>query len=208
VLAIWAGQILYLVAVWCVSLSIFYLHLIICDVFSARCARLSIAVSILRFLSASRDKLVGRVIISLLLSMSGGLLVAKLYHCAQDVNWEKDPLPFCRQPVSFITAVLLCRVSITKPRPFLLIFPLVGTISMLVLIVWPLYLLWGVDLPRKERRLILILFASTIFLAPFVALHAAYSYNSTNMAETALISKTAHTEVSLFFLCVILLEWD
>jgi hypothetical protein len=70
---------------------------------------------------------------------------------------------------------------------------------MLFLIVWPLYLLWGVDLPRKERRLILILFASTIFMAPFVAAHAAYSYHFDDTVEAvALGGMTAHTEVSPF----------
>jgi hypothetical protein len=67
---------------------------------------------------------------------------------------------------------------------------------MLSLIVWPLYLLWRVDLPRKERRLILILFGSTIFMAPFVAVHAAYSYGYAGMVEAAVLGMMAHTEVS------------
>jgi hypothetical protein len=67
---------------------------------------------------------------------------------------------------------------------------------MLFLIVWPVYLLWRVDLPRKERRLILILFASTIFMAPFVAVHAAYSYGYAGMVEAAVLGMTAHAEVS------------
>jgi hypothetical protein len=70
---------------------------------------------------------------------------------------------------------------------------------MLSLIVWPLYLLWGVDLPRKERRLILILFASTIFMAPFVVVRAVYSYGFNGTAEVAVLtSMTAHIEVSSF----------
>jgi hypothetical protein len=69
---------------------------------------------------------------------------------------------------------------------------------MLFLIVWPLYLLWGVDLPPKERRLVLILFASTIFMAPFVGAHAAYSYGLDGTVEAALFGMTAHTEVILF----------
>ena len=77
-------------------------------------------------------------------------------------------------------------------------FPLVSTLSALILIVWPLYLLWGVDLPRKERRLILILFASTIFMAPFVAVHAAYSYGLKGTVDVALFGGTEHTEVSSF----------
>jgi hypothetical protein len=59
-----------------------------------------------------------------------------------------------------------------------------------------MYLLWGVDLPRKERRLILILFASTIFMTPFVAVHAAYSYSLHCSLEDAIFGMTAHIEVS------------
>jgi hypothetical protein len=66
----------------------------------------------------------------------------------------------------------------------------------LFLIFWPLYLLRGVDLPQKERRLILILFASTVFMAPFVAVHAAYSYGLDGTIKAALFDMTAHTEVS------------
>jgi ABC-type lipoprotein release transport system permease subunit len=56
-----------------------------------------------------------------------------------------------------------------------------------------------VDLPRKERRLILILFASTIFMAPFVAVHAAYMYGFDDKVEATVLLVTAHTEVSSFF---------
>jgi hypothetical protein len=83
---------------------------------------------------------------------------------------------------------------------FILLLPLVSTISMFFLIVWPLYLLLGVNLPRKERRLILILFASTIFMAPFVGVHAAYSYGLSGTVEGTMLGMMAHIEVS-FFVC-------
>jgi hypothetical protein len=69
---------------------------------------------------------------------------------------------------------------------------------LLLLIIWPLYLLWGVDLPRKEKRIILILFGSTIFMAPFVAVHAAYMYHFDDPVEGAVLVLTAHAEVSPF----------
>jgi hypothetical protein len=115
VVTIWTGETLYLVTVWCVRLSIFHLLPIIDDVFSARCARLSIAASIFRFLSASRDKLIGRIIIGLLLSMGTGLLFAKLYQCGKDLSWERDPLQaFCPQPWSLITARLLRKFQLSN----------------------------------------------------------------------------------------------
>jgi hypothetical protein len=79
-----------------------------------------------------------------------------------------------------------------------LIFPLVCTLSTVFLIVWPVYLLWGVDLPQKERRLVLILFASTVFMTPFVAVHTVYSYHSHGTVEATLFVMTAHIEVSSF----------
>jgi hypothetical protein len=77
--------------------------------------------------------------------------------------------------------------------------PLVSTLSMFFLIVWPLYVLWGVDLPPKERRLILILFASTIFMAPFVGAHAAYSYSLDETVEACFFGMTAHIEVAFSY---------
>jgi hypothetical protein len=88
-----------------------------------------------------------------------------------------------------------------------LIFPLVCTLSTLFLIVWPVYLLWGVDLPQKERRLILILFASTIFMTPFIIVHTMYSYSLHGTVEAALFGITAHIEVSSFF-CDLVSEID
>jgi hypothetical protein len=130
--------------------------------------------------------------------MGSGLLFGKMYQCGRDLSWEKLILPVCPQPWTLITVGLISMFSaLTLTYLSSLIFSLVSTLSMLFLIVWPLYVLWGVDLPPKEKRLVLILFGSTIFMAPFVGAHAAYSYSLDGTVEAALFGMTAHTEVIL-----------
>jgi hypothetical protein len=111
---VWAAEILFLVAVWYVSLLFFSGLRIIDGISSARCARVSIGASILRFLLLSRDKLLGRFFNGLLLSMGGGLLFGKIYQCGHDLSWEKGPFPFCPQSWSLVTVGLLCRSRRTQ----------------------------------------------------------------------------------------------
>jgi hypothetical protein len=81
---------------------------------------------------------------------------------------------------------------------------IVSVVSSLFLIFWPIRLLWAVELPPKERRLILVLFASSIIMTAFGCAHMAYSYGLNNAWTTYLYAMTALLEVSILRLFIYL----
>ncbi|KAF9233065.1 hypothetical protein BU15DRAFT_54363, partial [Melanogaster broomeanus] len=84
------------------------------------------------------------------------LIVEKAWQCATDRSWEHVPVssgkPYCsvKKKISIFQFTTDC-------------------VAVLILVVLPLRMLWKVKLPRRQRRMILSIFASSIVLA-FAAL--------------------------------------
>ncbi|KAF9220657.1 hypothetical protein BS17DRAFT_713929, partial [Gyrodon lividus] len=80
------------------------------------------------------------------------LIVEKVWQCVSDPSWHHVPVssgkPFCE----------------VKPQIFIFQFT-TDCVAVSILVALPLRMLWKVKLPRRQRRMILSIFASSIVIA-------------------------------------------
>ncbi|EGN95667.1 hypothetical protein SERLA73DRAFT_186822 [Serpula lacrymans var. lacrymans S7.3] len=115
--------------------------------------RMSLVFSVVRMMSPSplRRRLAFGIG-GLFAMMWVGLLVQKVYMCGHIIGWHKT-----------------CHLM----RPMVIVEVGSDCISDTILVVIPLRLLWHVNLPRQQRRMILSLFSSSIVISLGSILHAA-----------------------------------
>ena len=94
------------------------------------------------------------------------LVVMKAVQCASNTSWHHPPsgAPFCliKTPIAvfqFTSKLVLCAYIHThRCDP-------ADCVAISILVVLPLRLLWGIKLPKCQRRMILCIFSSSIVLA-------------------------------------------
>ncbi|KAF8837160.1 hypothetical protein BDN67DRAFT_909734, partial [Paxillus ammoniavirescens] len=114
--------------------------------------RLSVLFSITRVISeSSRLRKFTHVCAAFFAACWVILIIEKIVQCV-DPSWHAVPIssgkPFCQ----------------VKPRIYIFEFS-TDCVAVLILVVLPLRMLWKVRLPRRQRRMILSIFASSIVIA-------------------------------------------
>ncbi|KAJ7593865.1 hypothetical protein C8J56DRAFT_1160614 [Mycena floridula] len=144
--------------------------------------KISISTSITRILAPStKTRKMSIAMTVSLFAMLCGVLIGKFWLCAKDSSWHNTPSVSC-PPAASVT-----------------IFQLItDVVSSVALAVFPLLVLWHVDLPHKERVLILTIFAASILLIGSSTLHTVYAFGPSNLQRrTELFSITAHFEAAI-----------
>lgn len=98
--------------------------------------------------------------------MWAGLLAQKVYVCAHNRAWERSRTPQCHlgDAVGIIELVT-------------------DFISDAILVAIPLRLLWGVNMPRHMRKLLISIFSASILVTAISAVHAAYLLGPSGILE-------------------------
>ncbi|KAJ7587107.1 hypothetical protein C8J56DRAFT_91685 [Mycena floridula] len=144
--------------------------------------RISISSSITRILAPStKTRKMSIAMTVSLFAMLCGVLIGKIWLCAKDSSWHNTPSVSC------------------PSAPSVTIFQLTtDVVSSVALAVFPLLVLWHVDLPHKERVLILTIFAASILLTGSSTLHAVYAFGPSNLQRRIeLFALTAHFEAAV-----------
>jgi len=116
-----------------------------------------------------------------LFSMLCGVLIGKVWLCAKDGSWHNTPFVSC-PPAASVTIFQLAT----------------DVISSVALAVFPLLVLWHVDLPHKERILILTIFAASILFTGISILHTVYAFGPSNLRRRIqLFAYTGHFEAAI-----------
>ncbi|KIJ64124.1 hypothetical protein HYDPIDRAFT_175806 [Hydnomerulius pinastri MD-312] len=170
----------YMVGVW------IYAFAFTCTVWFVR---MSLLCSILRIVySSQRLRRMILAIAVLFALMWAGLIAQKLYKCTTDMSWQSTPQRKDHQ---------LCRLSSSMAAYELF----TDITSDAILILTPIRLLWNVKLPRKQRRMILLIFSSNIVMTMLSIFHAVCMLAHI----TALTSTTTDFESGLsLFICNLL----
>jgi hypothetical protein len=127
--------------------------------------------------------------------MWAGLLIQKLYICANDQAWELLPAPQCHLGESVGIVELVSKYIITHwpPRCAEDLLQTADFISDGVLVVIPLRLLWGVNMPRHMRKLLFSIFSASILVTVVSIIHAVYLLGPSGLLE----GLTANVEVRI-----------
>ncbi|KAJ7573770.1 hypothetical protein C8J56DRAFT_981516, partial [Mycena floridula] len=144
--------------------------------------KISISTSITRILAPStKTRKMSIVMTVSFFTILCGVLIGKLWFCVKDSSWHNPPL----------------LVGTCPPAASVMIFQLAtDVVSSVSLAVFPLLVLWHVDLPHKERVLILTVFAASILLTAYSTLHTVYASGpSDSQRRIELLSFTTHFEV-------------
>ncbi|KAJ7593312.1 hypothetical protein C8J56DRAFT_1045774 [Mycena floridula] len=144
--------------------------------------KISISTSITRILAPStKTRKMSIAMTVSLFAMLCGVLIGKLWLCAKDSSWHNIPAVSCPPAVSVTIFQLTTDV-----------------VSSVALAVFPLLVLWHVDLPHKERVLILTIFAASILLAGSSTLHAVYAFGPSDFQRRIqLFAFTGHFEAAI-----------
>ncbi|KAF9231423.1 hypothetical protein BU15DRAFT_14186, partial [Melanogaster broomeanus] len=121
--------------------------------------RMSILFSIIRIMhGSSRLKKFTYLCAALFAACWIILIVEKVWQCTTDRSWEHVPVssanPFC---------LVNTQISIFQFTT--------DCVTVLILVVLPLCMLWKVKLPRRQRRMILSIFASSAVMAVGALFH-------------------------------------
>ncbi|KAJ7593874.1 hypothetical protein C8J56DRAFT_925417 [Mycena floridula] len=144
--------------------------------------KISISTSITRILAPStKTRKMSIAMTVSFFAMLCGVFIEKLWLCAKDSSWHNIPIVSCPQVASVTIFQLTTDV-----------------VSSVALVVFPLLVLWHVDLPQKERVLILTIFAASILLTVSCAMHTVYAFGpsaSESERRIELFAATAHFAV-------------
>ncbi|KZP25344.1 hypothetical protein FIBSPDRAFT_783324 [Athelia psychrophila] len=140
-------------------------------------ARLSMLYSIIRITPPMmRLRRVAYCCGILFVAMWAGLLAQKLYICISDLSWQLKPAPQCHLGQSVAILELVTDFS-----------------SDAILIVLPLRLLWGVNLPRHMRKLLFSIFSASCLVTIVSTIHATFLLGPAGLLE----GLTANVEASV-----------
>ncbi|KAJ7593876.1 hypothetical protein C8J56DRAFT_1022748 [Mycena floridula] len=146
--------------------------------------KISMSTSITRILAPStKTRKVSIAMTVCLFAMLCGVLIGKIWLCAKDSSWHNASSVIC-PPVAFVTIFQLTT----------------DVVSSVALAIFPLLVLWHVDLPHKERVLILTIFAASILLIGSSTLHTVYAFGpseSNLLRRIRLFSFTGHFEAAI-----------
>ncbi|KAJ7593866.1 hypothetical protein C8J56DRAFT_1160615 [Mycena floridula] len=144
--------------------------------------KISISTFITRILAPStKTRKMSIAMTVCLFAMLCAVLIGKLWLCAKDSSWHNIPIVSCPQVASVTIFQLTTDV-----------------VSSVALVVFPLLVLWHVDLPQKERVLILTIFTASILLTVFCTMHTVYAFGPSNSERRIeLFGFTAHFEAAI-----------
>ncbi|KAF9233063.1 hypothetical protein BU15DRAFT_66922 [Melanogaster broomeanus] len=118
-----------------------------------RAGRMSILFSIIRIIHGSpRLKKFTYLCVAFFAACWIILIVEKVWQCATDRSWEHVPVSSGKPYCSLNTQISVFQFT-------------TDCVGVLILVVLPLRMLWRVKLPRRQRRMILSIFASSIVMA-------------------------------------------
>ncbi|KAJ7593868.1 hypothetical protein C8J56DRAFT_423071 [Mycena floridula] len=145
--------------------------------------KISISTSITRILAPStKTRKMSIAMTVSFFAMLCGVLIGKLWLCAKGSSWHNPPFIVICQPAASVTIFQLAT----------------DVVSSVALAVFPLLVLWHVDLPQKERVLILTIFSASILLTVCSTLHAVYeSGPSDSERRNELSGFTGHFEAAI-----------
>ncbi|ETW81332.1 hypothetical protein HETIRDRAFT_246383, partial [Heterobasidion irregulare TC 32-1] len=120
--------------------------------------RLSIIFSIMRVMPPMMNiRRVTQWFSVLFVLMWMALIVQKAVHCTLDISWQKQAEPQCH---------LGRAIGITELSA--------DFVSDVVLVVLPLRLMWNLQLPTRQRRLLIALFSASMIITLISIVHAVF----------------------------------
>ncbi|KAJ7600196.1 hypothetical protein C8J56DRAFT_846729 [Mycena floridula] len=143
--------------------------------------KISISTSITRILAPSKSRKMSIAMTVSFFAMLCGVLIGKLWLCAKGSSWHNAPFVTCPAVASVMIFQLTTDIA-----------------SSVALAVFPLLVLWHVDLPHKERILILTIFAASILLTVSCTVHTVYAAGPGDTElRLELFGFTAHFEAAI-----------
>ncbi|KAH7907458.1 hypothetical protein BJ138DRAFT_970777, partial [Hygrophoropsis aurantiaca] len=129
--------------------------------------RMSVLYSTIRLIPpAKTSRWIAISVTTLFVSLWGGIIVWKVYHCTPNLEWYDSPSRTCFMSRSSIFYEFATDV-----------------IADAILVALPLRMLWNIKLPQKQqRRMILCIFSSSMVVS-FVSIFRAISRLSSNPSE-------------------------
>lgn len=106
------------------------------------------------------------------------LIIQKALHCTSDLSWEKEAKPQCH---------LGRAIGITELSA--------DFVSDVVLVALPLRLMWNLQLPTRQRRLLITLFSASMMITLISIVHAVFVIGPAGFLEA--ISANIQIAVSL-----------
>ncbi|TFK22096.1 hypothetical protein FA15DRAFT_671910 [Coprinopsis marcescibilis] len=141
-------------------------------------ARYSILTTIIRILPTGANRAITKVSFCIMGPMSLAIILAHIFMCGLPVPSSTTA---CGLPIRSIILQLTC-----------------GLTAIAWLVVWPIYILWRMKLPRTHRNLIVACFASAVSLAVIEILHANFLVKFSN-TPTEVLRSPAFNPVPLTF---------
>ncbi|KAJ7593863.1 hypothetical protein C8J56DRAFT_423004 [Mycena floridula] len=144
--------------------------------------KISISTSITRILAPStKSRKMSIAMTVSFFAMLCGILIGKLWTFAKQSSWHNPSLVVLPPVASVLNFQLATDI-----------------VSSVALAVFPLLVLWHVDLPQKERVLILTIFAASILLTVSCTMHTVYASGpSDTERRIELFGFTAHFEAAI-----------
>ncbi|KAF8993454.1 hypothetical protein BDQ17DRAFT_139340 [Cyathus striatus] len=149
-------------------------------------ARVSMCMSISRLAPPTARRRRALFALAVVFLLLGAVLTAqKIWICAGDSSWHQNPAVQC------YTGKTVGYLSLSTD--------VVGDACLVAI---PLRLLWGVKLPRRERRLVLSLFASSILSTLAGIVYAVFIFRAASFGSyrTLFVNMTAHIKAAVTLL--------